>query len=183
MSIFTDVKAGISTIDAATYYGIKINRHGFASCPFHVDKTPSCKFDRRFHCFGCGADGDVIDFTSRLFNIGILDAARKLAHDFNIIYEDSYLNGQKSYDTIKPMVREYSHKDTVKYYIREYIMKQEMWDKLVKEYEPESMYDEWNDEFVHAIEEHENTAIVLGYLLYGSEEEQKEIIKKLQEDS
>ena len=31
---------------------------------FHNDKTPSMKLDKRFHCFGCGADGDVIDFVA-----------------------------------------------------------------------------------------------------------------------
>ena len=36
-------------------------------CPFHDDRHPSMKVDRRFHCFGCQADGDVIDFTARLF--------------------------------------------------------------------------------------------------------------------
>ena len=38
-------------------------------CPFHDDKNPSMKVDRRFHCFGCQADGDVIDFVSRLENV------------------------------------------------------------------------------------------------------------------
>ena len=38
-----------------------------ACCPFHNDKTPSMKLDRRYHCFGCGADGDVIDFTAALY--------------------------------------------------------------------------------------------------------------------
>ena len=32
-----------------------------ACCPFHDDKHPSMKVDRRFHCFGCQTDGDVID--------------------------------------------------------------------------------------------------------------------------
>ena len=32
---------------------------------FHDDKNPSMKVDQRFHCFGCGADGDVIDFTAK----------------------------------------------------------------------------------------------------------------------
>lgn len=40
-----------------------------ACCPFHDDKHPSMKVDRRFHCFGCQADGDVIDFAARLFGL------------------------------------------------------------------------------------------------------------------
>lgn len=35
-------------------------------------------------CFGCGASGDVIDFTARLFGISLKDAAEKLAADFSI---------------------------------------------------------------------------------------------------
>ena len=37
-----------------------------------------------FFCFGCGASGDVIDFTARLFGISFKDAATKLAADFGI---------------------------------------------------------------------------------------------------
>ena len=48
-----------------------------ACCPFHDDKHPSMKVDRRFHCFGCQADGDVIDFTARLFGLNKKEAAQK----------------------------------------------------------------------------------------------------------
>ena len=54
-----------------------------ACCPFHDDKHPSMKVDRRFHCFGCQADGDVIDFTARLFGLSGKEAALKLAEDFS----------------------------------------------------------------------------------------------------
>ena len=37
-----------------------------------------------FFCFGCGASGDVIDFTARLFGISLKDAAEKLTADFGI---------------------------------------------------------------------------------------------------
>ena len=56
-------------------------------CPFHDDKTPSMKADRRFHCFGCGADGDVIDFVSRLEQASPKEAALMLARDFSIPYD------------------------------------------------------------------------------------------------
>ena len=58
-----------------------------ACCPFHNDKHPSMKVDRRFHCFGCQADGDVIDFTARLFGLNKKDAALKLAEDFSVSYD------------------------------------------------------------------------------------------------
>ena len=53
-----------------------------------TDKNPSMKVDRRFHCFGCQADGDVIDFVSRLKNVSPKEAALMLAQDFSIPYED-----------------------------------------------------------------------------------------------
>ena len=42
------------------------------------------KLDERFHCFGCGADGDVIDFAARLFRLPVKEAAERLAADFGI---------------------------------------------------------------------------------------------------
>ena len=42
------------------------------------------KVDSRFHCFGCGADGDVIDFTAKLFQLSLRQAAKKLAADFGL---------------------------------------------------------------------------------------------------
>lgn len=70
----------------AEQYGIRVNEHGMAVCPFHNDKTPSMKLDNRFHCFACQADGDAIDFVSRLFEIPSRDAAVKIAEDFGIPY-------------------------------------------------------------------------------------------------
>ena len=63
-------------------YGLSVNRSGMARCPFHADHNPSMKVDDRFYCFGCGASGDVIDFTARRFGISLKDAATKLAADF-----------------------------------------------------------------------------------------------------
>ena len=62
--------------------------NGMACCPFHNDKTPSMKLDRRYHCFGCGADGDVIDFAAALYGLGKKEAAVQLAQDFGLSYED-----------------------------------------------------------------------------------------------
>ena len=67
MNVFEAVKQSVTTRQAAEHYGIHVGRNGMACCPFHNDKTPSMKLDRRYHCFGCGADGDVIDFAAALY--------------------------------------------------------------------------------------------------------------------
>ncbi|MBX9665917.1 CHC2 zinc finger domain-containing protein [Novosphingobium sp.] len=51
-------------------------------CPFHPDRSPSFTVfaeGQRFHCFGCGAGGDVLDFLQRLHGIGLREAAAILA--------------------------------------------------------------------------------------------------------
>lgn len=51
-------------------------------CPFHDEKTPSFTIRAQvglWHCFGCGAGGDVIDFIMRIHNLEFLEAVEFLA--------------------------------------------------------------------------------------------------------
>lgn len=59
---------------------VQLNRAGFTACPFHNEKTPSLKIfpDNRFHCFGCGADGDAIDFIMKLHRLEFIPAVKKI---------------------------------------------------------------------------------------------------------
>lgn len=84
MKIFETVKQSVTARQAAKAYGLEVDVHGMVLCPFHDDHHPSLKLDQRFYCFGCGASGDVIDFTARLFCLSLKDAAQKLAEDFSI---------------------------------------------------------------------------------------------------
>ena len=82
MTIYEKVKSLVTAREAAEHYGLTVNRYGMALCPFHDDHRPSMKLDDRFHCFGCGEDGDVIDFTAKLFQLTLREAAEKLIEDF-----------------------------------------------------------------------------------------------------
>ena len=85
MNQFESVKAAVTLRQAAETYGLELRRNGMTCCPFHEVRHPSMKLNEDyFYCFGCGASGDVIDFTSRLFGISLKDAAQKLAADFGI---------------------------------------------------------------------------------------------------
>ena len=56
-------------------------------CPFHGEKTPSFNVNRDrgfFHCFGCGAGGDVFKFIELKEQVGFQDAVRQLAQRFGI---------------------------------------------------------------------------------------------------
>lgn len=56
--------------EVAESYGMNINRAGFCSCPFHKgDHTASMKiYSDSFHCFGCGASGDIFSFIQKMDN-------------------------------------------------------------------------------------------------------------------
>jgi DNA primase len=64
---------------------VKLVRRGreFAGlCPFHLEKTPSfyvVEDKSFFHCFGCGAHGDVVGFVMRADNLDFVEAIEKLA--------------------------------------------------------------------------------------------------------
>lgn len=88
MNIFTDVKAVVTTRQAAVFYGLKVSTNGMTCCPFHPDKHPSMKVDERYYCFGCHQTGDVIHFVASLFHLGQYEAAMKLANDFHIQVSD-----------------------------------------------------------------------------------------------
>ena len=100
MNIFEVVKQNVTTRQVAEMYGISVSRNGMVVCPFHNDKNPSMKLDRRFRCLDCQADVDAVDFISRLLQMPGKEAAIKLVDDFGVTYD----NGQKP--TAKPHIRE-----------------------------------------------------------------------------
>lgn len=59
-------------------------------CPFHNEKTPSFVVSEQkqiFTCFGCGATGDVIEFTKRYYNLEFSEAIEKLGKEYGITLE------------------------------------------------------------------------------------------------
>lgn len=121
-------------------------------CPFHNDKNPSMKVDRRFHCFGCQADGDVIDFAARLYGLPVKEAALRLAQDFSIPYEDREPPGMSR---AKPPPRqetpEQQFKRMERYCFRvlsDYYHLLRRWEK---EFAPQTPWEEWNPLFTEAL--------------------------------
>lgn len=75
-----EIKAGVSMKDVLARYGLLANRAGFIRCPFHRgDREASMKvYDRDFHCFGCGENGDVFSFVMKMENCSFSDAFQLL---------------------------------------------------------------------------------------------------------
>ena len=69
---------------------IEVKQHGNISkalCPFHNEKTPSFTIDdqkKTYHCFGCGAHGDIINFIVEHEGLNHKDAINRLAHEAGI---------------------------------------------------------------------------------------------------
>ena len=169
-NVFEAVKQSVSTREAAAFYGIEVKRNGMACCPFHDDKNPSMKVDQRFHCFGCGEDGDVIDFTAKLFNLSPKEAAEKLAQDFGLIY-----------DSQAPPRRRYVRQKTEAQQFREdrqrcYRVLSDYYHLLKKwgiDHSPRTPEEEPHPRFVEAIQKKTYVEYLLDLFLYESEEEQK----------
>ena len=63
-----DIKKHLSIIKVLSHYNIIPDKNHHIKCPFHSDDKPSCKIYHEtgtFHCFGCGATGDQIEFIEK----------------------------------------------------------------------------------------------------------------------
>jgi len=62
---------------------IKKGKDSWCCCPFHDEKTPSCKINDElgsYYCFGCGAKGDIFSLYTDLYNYSFLDAVKELSN-------------------------------------------------------------------------------------------------------
>ena len=75
-----DLKNKYSMRDIVEQYGFKVNRAGFIHCPFHKgDKGASLKvYKDSFHCFGCGANGDIFTFIQKIDSVDFKTAFQSL---------------------------------------------------------------------------------------------------------
>lgn len=83
---FDQIKAdnALPRVVAMSVKIIKTGKDFKARCPFHDDRSPSLSLYQsiggwRWHCFGCGVGGDVIDWVAKLNNTPAIDAAAMLS--------------------------------------------------------------------------------------------------------
>jgi len=89
-----EIKRRNDLAEVVTEHGIELKKRGrtlFGLCPFHQEKTASFNVSREaglFHCFGCGAGGDVIGFVCRFHQISFREAIERLAERAGIHLEE-----------------------------------------------------------------------------------------------
>ena len=170
-NVFETVKQSVTVREAAERYGIEVKRGGMACCPFHDDKNPSMKLNEEyFYCFDCGATGDVIDLTARLYNLSPKEAAEKLAQDFGLIY-DSQAPPRRNYVHQKTEARKF-REDRQRCYrvLSDYYYLLKKWEA---DRSPRTPEEEPHPRFVEAIQKKPYVDYLLDLFLYESEEEQK----------
>lgn len=79
-----EIKQAVTMPEILSRYGMKPNRAGFICCPFHNDKTPSMKvYVDSYHCFGCGAHGDIFSFVMEYEGIPFREAFIRLGGTYS----------------------------------------------------------------------------------------------------
>ena len=176
MTIFEAAKSMVTPRMAAEHYGMTVARNGMVCCPFHDDRHPSMKLNEDyFYCFGCGAKGDVIEFTSKLVGITALEAAQKLSADFGIREaRPSVLAKLKTYQT------QAENEKLCFRVLREYLHILQDWKK---KFAPQTPQEEPHEHYVEACHMLECTQYMLDLLTIGSPEEQTELVNDMMKDN
>ncbi|CDD68944.1 dNA primase [Firmicutes bacterium CAG:475] len=119
----------------------------FGCCPFHNEKTPSfCVNNGWYHCFGCGATGDVVKFVMEMESVSFYDAVKLLADKVGmqlpeVKLDPEYAKKKEHSDVLKQLMR-----DAARYYrnnlldenkgkeAREYLHNRSLDDETAKRY-------------------------------------------------
>ena len=145
--LIEEIKSSNDIVDVISKY-VTLKRSGrnfFGLCPFHKEKSPSFAVspDKQiFHCFGCGAGGNVIHFISKIEGLDFKDTLEILANRVNIElptlnnYEDDKTAKlkQKVYE-INKIAAEFYHQNLYKdksKIAQEYIKKRKLDNKTLK---------------------------------------------------
>lgn len=110
-----EIKERANIVDIiSNYVNLRKSGENFVGlCPFHNEKTPSFTVSEKkgvFHCFGCGAGGDVISFLTRIRNESFNDTIRYLANITGVHLETSTTDKKKNnYYSINELLANYYH--------------------------------------------------------------------------
>ena len=175
MNVFEAVKQSVTTRQAAEHYGVRVGRNGMCVCPFHADKNPSMKVDRRFHCFGCQADGDVIDFVSRLEAVSPKEAALILAQAFSVPYENRE-PPHRSQRNPRQETPEQRFRRMERYCFRVLSDYYHLLRRWKRDYAPKMPEEAWHPLFVEALQKQSHVEYLLDVLLFSDMEERAALI-------
>ena len=147
-SVLEDIRSANDIVEVVGTY-LQLKRGGSAHkalCPFHKEKTPSFSVNQQrqiYHCFGCGAGGDVFKFVMEYENVDFSTAARMLAERAGIRLEwaDTDESGGPAKDSLLKIHEEVAllfHRALLETpgaeQARQYLKERELDEKTVKDF-------------------------------------------------
>jgi len=153
-----EIRARCNIVDVVGAYLPELRRRGSTykcNCPFHKEKTPSFTVnDARqiFHCFGCGAGGDVFRFVMEYEKVDFVTAVNVLAEraGVEIVYEGGLPEKSGSKDVLYKL-----HTDAAAFYhrmlldspdaaeARRYLEERDLPDEIIKQFQIGYAPNEW----------------------------------------
>ena len=141
-----------------SYFPLKHAGANFrALCPFHKEKTPSFNVNPQkqiWHCFGCGAGGDVFTFVMKYENLDFIGAVRRLAERAGIKLEYEERAGEPSRDQKELLLKlhevaaNFFHSNLLKErgaaVAREYLQKRKITSEIAKRWRLGYAPDAWD---------------------------------------
>ncbi len=150
-SLIDEIKDNINIVDVISQYVVlkRKGRNYFGLCPFHNEKSPSFSVSENkqiFHCFGCGAGGDVLGFIQKIENVSFNEALEILAERANIVLpkietskeEQEKLILQEKVFEINKIAAEYFHQNLYKPLAKqaqEYVKKRKLDNATLKKFQ------------------------------------------------
>lgn len=147
--LIDDIKNSNDIVDIISQYVIlkRSGRNFFGLCPFHKEKTPSFSVspDKQiFHCFGCGAGGNVIHFISKIENVDFKESLEILAERAGITLPTLENGVDNKKQLLKEKVYEINKEAALYYHetlykeiskpAQEYVKKRKLDNKTLKDY-------------------------------------------------
>ena len=171
-NIFRKIKDRVNFRELVQYYGLNVNRGGFACCPFHDERTPSFKvYEDHYHCFGCGEHGDHVDFVQKIYGISNIEAAKKIDRDFGL--------GLFNKDFAVPVKPVLNQRNDLKNWLKnaekaitDYVTLLKHWEKI---YCPRSPIDEVDPRYLEAVNNRHLAEFYLEQIRYGTKEDKLDL--------
>ncbi len=120
-NIIEDVRNSVDIVDVVASY-VSITPSGsnyFGLCPFHNEKTPSFSVSRNkqiFHCFGCGASGNVFTFLMQIDRLDFVESVQAVAERIGYSLPENSRGGSNSFSIEQKNNLLEIHKKVARYY-------------------------------------------------------------------
>ena len=180
-----EVRSRNDIVDVISGY-VRLQKKGasyFGLCPFHNEKSPSFSVSptkQMYYCFGCGAAGDVVDFAAKLFDLGSLQAAQRLAADFGI-FTGPGRAVPAPHKPKRPHIRQFREDEMFCFRVlTDYLHLLEDWKVR---YAPKTPDDDLDDRFVEACQMLDRIEYLTDILTVGDLEERVAVVEELMKDS